>query len=653
MKTKILKFLILCLLASVMLFAVSCNNNKVTDQGSVSQSESPGQSMGSHEHVGGEATCMDKAECSLCNKKYGTVGQHNFVDEACTFCNRTASQGLEYRLSEDGTYYIVVGLGTCEDTEILMPTLYNGLPVKEIGPKAFAKLGDITKIEIGDCVEVIRTAAFDMLGDFESVSDTRVLGELIIPKSVNFIESEQQEKRREFVKVKYKGDLEDWCKIDFESASATFFQTYEHQEFYINGELLKEVVIPETITEIKPFAFFLSKISRLTCSKNTIKIGEGAFENCNYLIEVDLGGVQSIGKQAFAFCASLAKINVGANVTEIANEAFVSSPKIVEVINNSPHFTFEAGSSDHGNIAEYALSVANCDNNYKSKVSYENGYIIYDGNTLLGYEGDSVNLVVPEGIVSVYQWAFIINFNIETIVIPQSVVEIGMQAFTLTAINTVYYEGSLEDWLNISFDGYYANPLSKGASLYIENELVSDLVIPESVEEVTVQSIGRDAFYKCNNVSSIVIHNENAIIKADAFLNTAFYNDKSNWEYGCLYLGNSLLDATKVVRTTYKINDATTQIVAGAFKMITNMQNLVIPSSVQTIANVAFPTAGALKNVYYEGTAEEWQALIAHINANSILFKVTVYFYVENEANVPNDGGNYWHYDGSNNPVAW
>ncbi len=41
-----------------------------------------------------------------------------------------ASEGLEMILSDDGTYYQVAGMGECTDTDVIIPSEYNGLPVK-------------------------------------------------------------------------------------------------------------------------------------------------------------------------------------------------------------------------------------------------------------------------------------------------------------------------------------------------------------------------------------------------------------------------------------------------------------------------------------------------------------------------------------------
>ncbi len=58
----------------------------------------------------------------------------------CAGGNETAhvegSAGLEYQLSEDGKYYIYMGMGTCKDTNVVIGNWHEGKPVKEIVTKS-------------------------------------------------------------------------------------------------------------------------------------------------------------------------------------------------------------------------------------------------------------------------------------------------------------------------------------------------------------------------------------------------------------------------------------------------------------------------------------------------------------------------------------
>ncbi len=65
---------------------------------------------------------------------------HKFGDSGkCEVCGEErgyATENLRYTLSQDGSYYILSGIGDCKD-EVIFIGSYNGKPVKEIGENAF------------------------------------------------------------------------------------------------------------------------------------------------------------------------------------------------------------------------------------------------------------------------------------------------------------------------------------------------------------------------------------------------------------------------------------------------------------------------------------------------------------------------------------
>jgi hypothetical protein len=80
------------------------------------------------------------------------------------------SEDLEYKLSADGTYYIVKSIGDCTDTDVIIPAIYNGLPVKEIGNSAFSDCTSLTSVVIPDSVTSIGYDAFKACYSLTSVS---------------------------------------------------------------------------------------------------------------------------------------------------------------------------------------------------------------------------------------------------------------------------------------------------------------------------------------------------------------------------------------------------------------------------------------------------------------------------------------------------
>ena len=68
--------------------------------------------------------------------------------------------GLEYTLNEEGTEYSVTSIGTATDTDIVIASEYNGLPVTSISDKAFEEGYKITSVFIPGSVKSIGGYAF-------------------------------------------------------------------------------------------------------------------------------------------------------------------------------------------------------------------------------------------------------------------------------------------------------------------------------------------------------------------------------------------------------------------------------------------------------------------------------------------------------------
>ena len=74
----------------------------------------------------------------------------NNSGDKCTVCNQSLveEERLEFTLSDDGTYYIISGIGTWKSSKLVLPSEYEGLPVREVGNYAFQNCTFIETITI-------------------------------------------------------------------------------------------------------------------------------------------------------------------------------------------------------------------------------------------------------------------------------------------------------------------------------------------------------------------------------------------------------------------------------------------------------------------------------------------------------------------------
>lgn len=99
-----------------------------------------------------DGSCDSVVRCTWCSTELSrervvvhAVG-HAWSGNKCDNCGIAYSiaESLDMTLNAGGDYYIITGIGTCVDTELVLPAVYKGLPVKEIANYAFQDCTHIT-----------------------------------------------------------------------------------------------------------------------------------------------------------------------------------------------------------------------------------------------------------------------------------------------------------------------------------------------------------------------------------------------------------------------------------------------------------------------------------------------------------------------------
>ena len=123
-----------------------------------------------------------------------------------------ATKGLAYALVNDGAAYEVYGIGAATDTDIILPTTYEGKPVIGIGDSAFYGCSNLKSIRISESITSIGNWAFGNCG---------ALTEITIPASVTAIGVCAFEECGSLVGVTFESPSVWQCTTSFAAISGT------------------------------------------------------------------------------------------------------------------------------------------------------------------------------------------------------------------------------------------------------------------------------------------------------------------------------------------------------------------------------------------------------------------------------------------------
>lgn len=645
------------------------------------------------------------------------------------FDEQKYSEGLEYSFHNDKTA-VVEGIGSCQDTDLIIPPSVDGCEVVGITSYAFHGCSEITSVVIPDSVKWVESDAFEgctalkevtigngvtSVADYvfmdcpiekatiptiaihaithidrgleraptlkevvltsgtkiekEAFAECNRLQSITIPSTLTKIDFDAFDDCNSLVNV-YISDLAAWCEISFFSHPLK-----EAGNLYLNGELVTDLVIPDTVTEIYDEFTGCTSIKSVTIPSSVTylngfedctglvkvnycgtidewaqiqhgwrgplyyaqdlyinnelvtevnitsatKVNSRAFKNCQSLKKVTLAesvtdiegeafygcsgltsvtisdSVTTIGSKSFYGCSGLTSVTIPSGITSIESGAFEGCYRLVEVCNKSS-LEIISGSEDCGKVAYYAKNVYANENESKLTTDSD-GFVVYtDGEekTLVSYIGTQAEVTIPSDVTKINRNAFYGRKNLQSVTIPDSVTYIGYCAFANCRNLTKVTIGN--GITGMESRPFYNCPIENAtipaiACYCVRNDRLKTVVITGG-EYPYVNSLS------CANLTSVTICSGVKSIERDSFI----------WS-------SSLTD-------------------------------IIIPNTVKGVGWRAFYHCYALKNVYYGGTAEEWET-ISFSTDNYPLDYATKYYYSESN---PFEGenaateGNYWHY---------
>ena len=267
-------------------------------------------------------------------------------------------------------------------------------------------------------------------------------------------------------------------------------------------------------------------------------IGDRAFKSCSKFTSVTIGSsVITIGAWTFSYCSNFTSITIPNSVTSIGSGAFARSEKLTSVyiydIDAWCNISFDGS---HANPLCMAGKF----------------YLIKDGSPEL-----ITNLVIPNSVTTIGEYAFYRCSNFTSVTIPDSVTTIGKCAFYLCANLT-------------------------------------SITIPDSVT-----TIGGSAFKDCYKLTSVTIGDSVTTIEDSAFNGcsklTSFVVDENNTAYQSINGNLYSKDGTVLVAyargktdTSFVVPNTVTTIGDSAFYDCDGLTSVTIPDAVTTIGDHAF-----------------------------------------------------------------
>ena len=447
------------------------------------------------------------------------------------------------------------------------------------------------------------------------------------------------------IKVVNVSSIETWCNIKFNYYNISGYSFYSNPlyygaDLYIDGKLVSDVVIPNTVDKISNYAFInYNNLRSVTISHGVKTIGDAAFSNCPNLENIYIAdSVTTIGNSAFSSCISLKSVVIPDSVTSMVYAfsechnlmsvtlpdsvvsyygAFSGCYRLVEV--NIP-----VGSADYGEVALRAIEV----HSGESKIIQNGDYVFYINdsvNYMINYIGAETHIELPldynDEEYVIYDYAFAICNTLEKVIIPNTIKSLPHYAFYYCKyIDSIYIPSSVTSISDTTFYGtdsfhivLYCE-ISKEVSTfkdYVENYYV--------VWDCNNNDIASDGYIH------VVIDGVYYGLKGDT---AVVLSSKSNEVYF------NIRDKIIFKSENYTV----TGIETNAFYVDSGIEIVIIPCTIKYIESRAFRVFnGRYFSIYYMGTQNEWNNIYVDIFNDGL----NKHYYSEY---APKENGNFWHY---------
>lgn len=252
--------------------------------------------------------------------------------------------------------------------------------------------------------------------------------------------------------------------------------------------------------------------------------------------------------------------------------------------------------------------------------------------TITKYNGTDTVVVIPSKIngvtVTTIGTDAFLGLNITSVTIPDSVTEIGANAFAgCTNLTSVTYGG---DWSNLTIQSgnpavqdaanaplfdfeFILNNTAVVVTNYKYNGAAADVTIPSRYQGKPVTTIGHAAFFN-SAVTSVTIPDSVTSISDEAFINCPKLTNISI-PNSVTYIGFSAFSSCTSLKSI-TLPSSLSFISGALFLGCSQLTTIHIPVSVTSIGNNAFADCPSLMTVTYPGSKTQWDDITKGRNSD-------------------------------------
>ena len=236
----------------------------------------------------------------------------------------------------------------------------------------------------------------------------------------------------------YITSLEAWCEVKFGNQQSSPLSNAK--TLFIDGKVVKDLVIPNGITSIPHYSFYQCKsITSLNIPNSVTSVGSSAFEDCVGLTSVILSrGLTKIGGSTFEGCTGLTSITIPYTVTEIGLNAFKECTKLID-IKSEIQYPFEIDGNVFSTYSTATLTVPyGSKEYYQTTAGWSNFAHIIDGTESNEFTKDGITYETKTSdTIEVKS----VDISLISIEIPSSISYEGV-IYTVDGISKHAFDGS-------------------------------------------------------------------------------------------------------------------------------------------------------------------------------------------------------------------